>query len=139
MTPPCIRPAAPQDTASIVRLFQGAFPPELLEISIYGCPGVRSFVKRQIEVPNQLSDTVYLVAAEGSSLCGCAEFRRLRDSLFLNYIAVGERVRGRGLGMKLVADAAARYATPATASIGLDVLESNSPARSWYARIDRKK
>lgn len=127
----CIRPASRKHAAAIVKLFRAAFAPELLELTIYGCRGIQDFVGLQIAAPRHASDTGYTVALEGSRVLGCLESRWLPDALVINYLAVAEGARGRGIGTRLMLDAAARGGT----SIALDVLKDNLPARSWYRRL----
>ena len=45
-----IRPAAPDDAAEIAAIIREAFPPRMVGVLIYGCPGIAKFIAEQIGV-----------------------------------------------------------------------------------------
>ncbi|HYU60210.1 MAG TPA: GNAT family N-acetyltransferase [Solirubrobacterales bacterium] len=127
-----LRAAAAGDAAAIVELVRASFDPAVLELSIYGCDGIESYVRALIEVEPRGADTTFSVAATGDRPIAIAELRQLPDSLFLNYIAVAPEVRRQGVGTALLAAALGRARRHGQRTLALDVMEGNDPARAWY-------
>lgn len=130
-----IRPAVPSDSQAILDVIRSGFMREILDLTIYGCAGAGAYIRRQIEAGRSLGDTLYTVAETAGRLDGCIEMRRLNGTLFLNYIAVVQDSRSRGLGRRLLAAAIASARRSEDSEMGLDVFEQNRPARDWYARL----
>lgn len=130
-----IRSAVPADSQAILDVIRSGFLPEILELTIYGCPGAGAYIRRQIEGAGSLSDTLYTVAERSGRLDGCVEMRRLNRALFLNYIAVAPGSRERGLGGRLLAAAIQSTRVPGDSAMHLDVFEQNRPALNWYERL----
>lgn len=130
-----IRAAAPGDGSAIAALIRGGFPSEFLNLTIYGCPGIRLYIEDQIQVPIGSSNTVYAVATRRHRPVSCIELRRFPTALCLNYIAVHPRYRGAGLGRRLLSFAISRFAPPSASNIFLDVGHENVLARRWYEKL----
>ncbi|MCD0457549.1 GNAT family N-acetyltransferase [Chryseobacterium sp. LC2016-27] len=68
---------------------------------------------------------------------GFLHFKKYNESLFLNNIFIGEKIRGRGIGTEVL-NTVLRY--PFVMDEGmifleLDVLQSNSGAKKWYEKL----
>jgi GNAT superfamily N-acetyltransferase len=127
-------PARRGDEREIVERIREGFAPGLLDLFVYGCPGMAAFVSSQIAAGPRC-DTQYFVARSPSGLAGVVEFRLLPKQLFLNYIAIGASQRSSGLGRRLLLAATRAHARPTQEEMGLDVLEGNHVARGWYERV----
>ncbi len=130
-----IRPARIDEAGEIVALIRGSFNPEIRNAMIYGCSGMEAFISRQIETPEGLSDTVYLVAKVGDLVAGCVEMRWLPEALFLNYICSSPEARSKGLARRLLAESIRIARRDHHREMLLDVFEDNLPARTWYERL----
>jgi GNAT superfamily N-acetyltransferase len=127
-----IRAALPDDAAGIVTVIRGGFAPSLLDLFIYGCPGIDRYVREQICAEAGGCDTTYDVAVRHGGIIGTIEMRALPDRLFLNYVAVAPDVRSSRLGTRLLCAAFERVARPAHRLMALDVHEDNAVALRWY-------
>jgi len=130
-----IGPARSGENAGIVQVMRSGFEPDFLNLSIYGCPGIHLFVRDQIQAQSLGVDTAFTVARVGRRIVGCAEVRRLRGALFINYISVLPEYRGAGLGRRLLAAAIAAWRWQGCNRVILDVLEDNPVACNWYERL----
>ena len=70
-----IRYAEPADATAIVSLTKAGFRQELLNAMIYGCNGIVEFLERQISIPLEITDTVYIVAEHDDVVVGFVEFK----------------------------------------------------------------
>lgn len=132
-TLPPIERAVPGDGSAIARLIRRSLPAGILPLTIWHS-------RRAGELADQLmqadaSNTFYVVRGH-RGLVALAAFRRLDTQAFLNHFYVAPALRGRGLGGRLLAFAAADYLARYPArSIALDVFSDNQRARSWYRRL----
>jgi hypothetical protein len=80
---------------------------------------------------------VYTVTEAEGEILGACEFRRRSDRVFLNYIAVGEHSRGRGVARALLTQSLRLFidAVSPDATFSLDVFTHNLIAREWYGRL----
>lgn len=76
-----------------------------------------------------------LLATDGSLLTGFCHLRRVSDALFLNNIYIAPAKRTAGLGARLLGGALDLMKEESNQIIGLDVLDSNERAKSWYRRL----
>lgn len=130
-----LRRATIDDATAIVDIIRSGFAPALLDKFIFGCAGISRYVREQIIASDQDGDTRFTVAARGGTPIGCCELRRLRDRLFLNYIAVLPDARSAGLGRRLLHAGIERTAGASHSSISLDVIEDNRVAVDWYRSL----
>lgn len=130
-----IRYADPADATAIVSLAKAGFRQELLNAMIYSCSGIVEFVERQISIPQEFTDTVYIVAESNKIVVGFVEFKIYSESIFLNYIGTSPEFRHKGLGLKLFGESVLMIRTEYHKSISLDVFSDNVVARSWYERL----
>lgn len=127
-----VRAARPEDAPAIVELFQSTFPPERLDLLIYGCAGVVSYVTKYITAPAATAELRYTVVEEGGRVVGCAELRSGKP-VILNYIAVSPDVAGKGIGARLLRSALGEF--PRARTVQLDVWEDNERALQWYLHL----
>jgi len=130
-----IRLAYGGDSNQIVDLIRNSFDKDILSALLYGCKGISSYIKEQILVPNNLSDTKYFVAEDAGSISGCIELRLMKDAIFLNYICTSQQKREKGLGNKMLYHAIEHVKTRAHSKMSLDVFINNSVARQWYENL----
>jgi ribosomal protein S18 acetylase RimI-like enzyme len=133
-----IRAAIVRDAAQIVAVVREGFTADQLQLFVYGCDGIERFLKCELELPPHLSAGVYLVAEQDGAIAGCAQFLSGSSPLFLNYISVLSRHRGRGIGAALLVDGIARFSNGAD-SLSLDVFSVNSRAQQWYSQLGLSK
>ena len=128
-------PGRPGDGAGIVRLVRSGYTERELELTLYGCRGIEAFVEAVIRRRHRSGDTVFTVATDaGGDLTGCAELRLSLGSTHLNYISVDQTLQRQGLGRRLFLEALESVDALAD-RVTLDVLERNTGARAWYARL----
>lgn len=128
--------ASAHEADRIVKLIRHSFPSDIVDKTIYGCPGIAKYIANHISADSRMSDTVFIVARIGSEVIGCAEFRRMLNALWLSYIAVDPEYRGCGVARGLLRWAIERIATPhPLEKMFLDVFAFNSVALSWYERL----
>lgn len=130
-----IRAANERDAEEIVRLIKNSFNPELLQTIIYGCHGVLSYVRDQITTPKELSDTKYMVIEDDHELIGCAEYKIMKDTVFLNYICTHESRRGKGLGKLLMKEVLCEGIKKSMMRMELDVFYHNISVKKWYEKL----
>lgn len=130
-----LRPATVDDAIAIVDIIRSGFAPELLDKFIFGCAGISRYVREQIIASDQGGETRFTMVARSGTPIGCCELRRLRDRLFLNYIAVLPDARSAGLGRRLLHAGIDRTADASHKTISLDVLEGNRVAVDWYRSL----
>jgi ribosomal protein S18 acetylase RimI-like enzyme len=130
-----IRPARPADAAGIVAVIRNGLAVSLLNMLIYGCPGIIRFVKEQLTLANGLANAYYIVAVAADRVVACVELRRLPDMLHLNYISVASTHRARGIATHLLHAALNEGKFARYTHMSLDVLEDNAVARGWYDRL----
>jgi len=126
------RPAEARDTESFVALVRRAFAPERIGLTIYGAPGIATFIADQLEPRGQSSARRYVVAESRSRIVGATELTVNDAEIFLGYIAVDESVRGRRIATKLLAASIDAARRPTQSHLVLDVFADNVVARQWY-------
>lgn len=131
-----IRAASAADADELVAVIREGFEPQMQAMMIYGCKGMAEFVRDTLRLTSEYNDRVYTIAEhpEGG-MAGAVELRRLPDALMLNYIAVSERYRARGLASRLLREAILQAGGDRYARMRLDVLATNRRARGWYDRL----
>ena len=101
---------------------------------IYGCKGIDKFIFRNIE--NDESILKYFVAQIENKIIGAMEIKILNSNIFLNYIAIDDKFRGKKIGSNLikygVEDLLKKYDYR---NIQLDVFEDNIGALKLYKKI----
>jgi ribosomal protein S18 acetylase RimI-like enzyme len=130
-----IRPAAVEHAEAIVSAVRDGFDSRLLELFIYGCDGIVSFVAEEIAIQDRGGDAHFTVAFVDGELAACVELKRFPQSLFLNYIAVRPAFRSRGLARQVLHEAIAFAGTEGRREMVLDVLIHNAVPREWYERL----
>ena len=130
-----IRYAQPADALAIAGLTKLGFKQELLSAMIYGCDGIVSFLERQISIPIQIADTVFIVAENDGVVIGFVEFRIYYKSFFLNYIGISPQARKQGLATNLLGQAALMVRTKHHKKLSLDVFSDNVAANNWYEKL----
>lgn len=129
-----IRLASISDSAQIVKLLQSGLPAQVLPLTIYGVEAIARYIGDSIRYQD-FGESLFCVCDDGGRLLGFAEFRRLRDSIFLNHIYVLAGARGQGIGTRLLRDGLQRLHQPARSELLLDVFSDNQRAQHWYAAL----
>jgi ribosomal-protein-alanine N-acetyltransferase len=80
-------------------------------------------------------ESVVLAARAGSAVAGFAIMRYGDDSAHLNLLAVAPAHRRRGIGRRLMGWLETTAHTAGTFTIGLELRESNTAARAFYAAL----
>ena len=130
-----IRSAEVSDAGDITSIIRSAFAPQLLDLFVYGCPGIERFIAEGIRVQNLGGDADYTVATADGKVVACAEVRRMPNRLFLNYVAVRDSHRSQGLGKQLLRKALVDNNRTDAREVVLDVLETNTDVFHWYERL----
>ncbi|BDG08531.1 GNAT family N-acetyltransferase [Anaeromyxobacter paludicola] len=131
---PLVEAPAPSDAEAIVALLREGFDPPVLELALYGCPGVERFVAEHLRM-GELSPYRYRVIRGRGGLLGVAEFRLREATLFLNYVAVSPAARGAGAGNALLRSMVAEARALGLAELALDVFTFNAGPLAWYERL----
>lgn len=112
-----IRPATVDDLASIETLLHQC-----------GLPVVG--------VSDHLQD--FVVAMEGSTMCGCGGIEHYRDAALLRSIAVAEHARGSGVGQRIVSQlVAACHSLQVRSLVLLTTTAENYFTRQGFVRVAR--
>ena len=130
-----IRYAEPSDAKVIVSLTVSGFRKELLNAMIYGCNGIVNFLERQISIPLNMSDTIYIVAEIDEIVVGFVEFKIYPENIFLNYIGTSKQVQHKGLATKLLGKSVSMVRTKYHKRMILDVFSDNVVAKYWYKKL----
>lgn len=130
-----VRQACPGDASRIVSLIARSFSPAIKDATIYGCSGISKYVQANMAGAKQSSDSKYFVAELDGEMAGCAEFRVLPRTIFLNYICVLRKLRGGGIGEEMLRQSVPLVKGPETEDFKLDVFFDNAPALSWYHKL----
>lgn len=104
---------------------------------IYGCKGINKFILGNMK--NNESSLKYFVAQIENKVIGAMEIKILKDNIFLNYIAIDNKFRGKRIGSNLI-----KYGVEYLANqhnykkIQLDVFEDNVRALKLYKKLGFK-
>ena len=126
------RQAETRDAEAFVALIRRAFAPERIGLTIYGAPGIATFIADQLESRSAQSARRYMVAEAESRIVGAAELTTSDAEVFLGYIAVDETLRSRRIATKLLAASIAAVRRSTQTQFVLDVFSDNVVARRWY-------
>jgi len=130
-----VRRSLPADAPAIEHILLAAFAPAVRPYLSYAQPGIARYLAVLTGRPD-LHPRAELLSAvdEQGRVRGFVEYRRTSvDSVVLSWIAVDERLRGLGVGTRLVRHVVAAPGAPAR--VELDVFESNVAARRLYKRM----
>ncbi len=130
-----IRPAVVENADAIVSVMRDGFDSRLLELFIYGCDGIASFVAEEIAIQDRGGDSHFTVALVDGELVACVELKRFSRSLFLNYIAVRPAFRSQGLARQVLREAIGFAGMEGRREMALDVLIHNTTPCEWYERL----
>ncbi len=125
------RPARPDDAEAIVAIARRALPDAVTAISVLQSPGYVLYVRDTIATEGRRDGHCYLVAEHNGLVCGMAHLLLEEKSCHLNYIAVDETARGRGVGAELL-KSGVRDRGAEMEVMTLDVFEDNARAVAWY-------
>lgn len=131
-----VRPAHKSDARQIAHLVAQAYPPQILDIIIYGCDGIVRYIEEQASIAPDLADSRYLLAElAGNRVAGLIELRQSGQDITLNQICVAQGYRGIGLGNAMLHDVLEMVSSDCQGAIFLDVFDDNIIARDWYRKI----
>ncbi|WP_455668051.1 GNAT family N-acetyltransferase [Phocaeicola sp.] len=122
-----IRFALKKDIDSIVLLMRSGFP-YIIDKIIYGCSGINNYVE------DNLSNSVYayMVVTLKDKVEGAIEYRIADTVVILNYIVLGESLRGRGYANDILERSL--NLLPRKDRFVLDVFMTNKIAINWYLK-----
>ena len=130
-----IRYAEKRDVCRIIEIVKQGFDNILLDAMIYGCKGIDKYLSYQFELPQSLSDKVYIVAENSDGVMGFVEFRIYPDTLFLNYIGIDKSSRKNSLASYLLNQSELMIRKKCHKKMQLDVFFDNQIAKNWYEKI----
>jgi ribosomal protein S18 acetylase RimI-like enzyme len=131
---PWVRRARPDDAPAVVDIIREAFPPWVVERTIYGCAGMTSYVAGSA-VAGEIASPAFLVSGSSTDVLAATEIAINGRQLFVSYIGTRPEARSQGLGANLLSAATRISAAGAADEIVLDVFRDNVRARAWYARL----
>lgn len=126
-----VRALTHADLPVVSSMIRDSFEDRLAPFMVATQHGWADFVGVALDHPRQFGAQRLRVAELDGEVVGFADFRSPGDgSGFLSYICIDPAARGRGLGRGLFR-ACVREAGPLR-TVGLDVFETNAPARAMY-------
>lgn len=132
----CVRPAVKSDAQEITQLVAQVYPPQVLDVIIYGYDGIVRYLEEQISVAPDLADTRYLLTELADNrVAGVIELQYSGQGFFLNQICVAQAFRRTGLGSAMLHGALEMVCPDRQRAIFLDVFDDNIVARDWYRKI----
>jgi ribosomal protein S18 acetylase RimI-like enzyme len=129
-----VRSAKPDDVAGIVAIARAGLRAEILQLTIYGIPGVAAFLEDRLRDARSPKGDFFVLEGE-DRIHGFVEIRRREDNLFLNNIYVSSSFRGQGGGTHLLHSGLERLSSGIEGHVELDVFDNNTRALSWYQRL----
>lgn len=129
-----VRLAVPEDSENIVKIFRSSFPRKLLSSTIFGCTGIREFLRDTIRTQTA-GTSVFFVSEDRDAVLGFCELRRMPNSLLLNHIYLLPEARGRGLGRSLLREGIGLARDQRQRFLSLDVFTDNLVAKKWYESL----
>lgn len=114
-----------QDITTFVELISAGFP-YIIDKIIYGCTGISNFVEQNLDN----NTYAFFVAKLNDKLIGCAEYRVIGNTVFLNYIAIHDELRRQGIASYIFDNTLSLL--PKHEKILLDVFSSNTAAINLY-------
>lgn len=129
-----VRPARPEEAGDLVTVIREAFPHEVIRRTVYGCSGIKAYI-RAVLTAKPLVTPTYLVAGWTGEIASAAEVGAAEDGVFLSYIGTRSAARSKGLGTRLLLAASELYSPRSDSQISLDVYQDNTRAQGWYRRV----
>ncbi|GAA3735687.1 hypothetical protein GCM10022225_18010 [Plantactinospora mayteni] len=121
--------------AEVVALLASSVPPTCAGLVPYHAAGYAGFLAAAVAPPTALRTVRLRAIRVATAVIAVADWRLLDSQLFLNGLAVRDDHRGRGYGSALLTDGLRLAADLGLATLGLDVVTDNAPARSLYRRF----
>jgi ribosomal protein S18 acetylase RimI-like enzyme len=125
---PDIRRLTADSAREIVALHRRCFAADALMYSIYASDKIGEF----IAATARSDGNEFLGVFSGEALVGYAHIRSVEDRAHLNYIAVSESNRRRGIGGMVVERVITDARKSGCRSISLDVAANDRNLRAWY-------
>lgn len=127
------------DARSIVSFIQMYSDRQRLQYTIWALPGIVEYVRSRIATSED--NELYLVADETGTVTAVAQFRFIRDSLFVNHIYTDVSARGKGIGSSLLRTGITKMIGfgMVVDKVALDVAMCNARAYNWYRRLGFKE
>ncbi|HID78783.1 MAG TPA: GNAT family N-acetyltransferase [Planctomycetaceae bacterium] len=133
-----IRPGEPDDAGALAAFLRQEVPPEVVSVTVVGCPGFEIHVRQTLCAAARGSRSTFWVAEHGGTVAGVAELRWMAGALFLNHLFVTPSHQGQGLGSRLLwysINGLVDWSRAGSMQLALDVLEQNRRARRWYQQL----
>jgi GNAT superfamily N-acetyltransferase len=128
-----IRPADLHDELRISQLICESIDAHLRELTIWRSPQIAEYVRDLIQFSQ--NDVFYVAEAAMGALIGVVHYRKLGDQAFLNHIFVDTKLRGTGVGTRLLYEATAAFLNDRDfETVALDA-RKGAPAESWYSAL----
>jgi [ribosomal protein S18]-alanine N-acetyltransferase len=103
-----------------------------IEAASFNNPTTRDWYERELSRPEVCF--IYVLRTPEAPVAAFCAFWRVADQAHINNLAVRPELRGRGLGLKLLAAIVDEARRLGAGSLTLEVRESNVPAQRLYAR-----
>lgn len=103
-----------------------------IEAASFNNPTTRDWYERELSRPEVCF--IYVLRTPEAPVAAFCAFWRVADQVHINNLAVRPELRGRGLGLKLLAAIVDEAQRLGAGSLTLEVRESNVPAQRLYAR-----
>jgi L-amino acid N-acyltransferase YncA len=125
----------PEMVSAAVSMVRDSFNPLFLSTSIYRAPGMEHFLSYELTNPHSAYD-YKVITNENDDFLGFCEFKKIEPTIvFLNIIALSERLKGKGVGNRILSESIADYRQSGYESMMLDVFSTNQSAISLYNRL----
>ena len=132
------RPAAREDTASLVETISGAFRDVAKRYGLNerNCPRHASNCTADWIEKDMDRGVAYFVLESGGQVAASVALERAKpDVVYLERLAVLPRFRGRGFGKALVARALSEAQAMGARSVGIGVIADEALLKDWYRRL----
>lgn len=127
------RTANENDIKRIVEIVQVGNQ-EFIDKLIYGCKGIEKYIESNIN--NSNSDLKFFVATRQEDVIGALEIKIINNIIFINYIAIDPKYRGKGIGKGII-----KYSLNYLIqhkeynTVRLDVFKQNTGALNLYKKL----
>jgi ribosomal protein S18 acetylase RimI-like enzyme len=128
-----VRLAGPEDARAIYGLKAAAFGSTSLPYTIYQDPRSARFIASMLRKGHESTGNYFYVVGDPEPV-GYYHAVKRKEDFFLNYIAVADTSRGRGLGDELLSHFEEKGKQLGRRTFALDVFSTDESVVEWYKR-----